>query len=349
MGLDNATRFIQKVYDYYIHCNPDEILAFHWHGGEPMLMGADFFEQIIKFQRSVLGTKIRWFNSMQSNLTLLDDAFIELFKKYDNHINLGISFDFFGNDRVDKSNKSINARVSRNIKRLDEAGMRTNFLTMITKGNVEHLDEIYDLVRSQEISIRFNQVYGAPKKRAFNRPQSVRLRNTQYSNALQRITHRWLHDQDAQFMIENAFHIIKKIVDPNSTRMCWYEKNCFDQHMMIIPDGTVFPCDSLDNKDFSYGNVFHDSYERILSSKPRKRLLKAHKKVPQECQGCKFKDYCNGGCPIRSIFNMAKTKMRLGKDPLCAVHYDMFEMIGQYLVDAGKVDPNWADLHPRKR
>jgi len=343
MSLDNATQFVQKVYEYYIHNNPEEILAFHWHGGEPMLLDARFFEEIIKFQRRVLGTRIRWFNSLQSNLTLLNDDFIELFKEYKSQISLGISFDFFGSDRVDKNNKSINARVSKNIKRLEAAGIQTNFLTMITKGNVAHLDKIYDLLRSQNISIRFNQIFGAPKQRAFNRPESVRLRNTQYSKALQQFTYRWLHDKDAQFMIDNAFHVIKKIIDPDATRMCWYEKNCFDNHMMIFPDGTVFPCDSLHFKDFSYGNIFHDSYEKILTSKPRKRLLKDHKKAPKECQGCKFLNYCNGGCPMRSIFTMAKTKARLGKDPLCKMHYDMFEMIGQHLVETGKIDPDWAD------
>ena len=142
MDLDDAKRFVQKVYDYYVHNNPDETLAFHWHGGEPMLLGAGFFQEIIRFQTSVLGTRIRWYNSLQSNLTLLDDGFIELFKQYRSQLFLGISFDFFGDDRVDRGNRNVNARVWRNVKRLQEAGIRTSFLTMLTKGNVEHIDEI---------------------------------------------------------------------------------------------------------------------------------------------------------------------------------------------------------------
>lgn len=348
LGLDDATRFIQKVADYYLRNNPQEILAFHWHGGEPMLMGADFFEQIIRFQTGVLGTRLRWYNTMQSNLTLLDDAFIELLERYGSCLTLGISFDFFGDDRVDGSNKNVNARVWKNVRRLQSAGIHTSFLTTLTRGNVEHLDEIYDLLRSQDASIQFNQVFGAPKKRPFNRP-SVRLRNTQFSAALQRITRRWLDDGGARLRLINADRVMRKLLDPMSTRMCWYEKTCLECHMAICADGAVFPCDSFYVKDFSYGNILHDPYERILSSKPRKALLAAQKKGQLECRGCEFADYCNGGCPTRSIFSMPRTELHLGKDPLCAMHRGLFEMIGQHLIRAGRGKPAWAGWRQAER
>jgi uncharacterized protein len=348
MRFDDATRFIQKVADYYLRNNPEEILAFHWHGGEPMLMGAEFFEQIIDFQTRVLGAGLRWYNTMQSNLTLLDDAFIELLQKYRGCLNLGISFDFFGDDRVDASNRNVNARVWRNVRRLQRAGIHTTFLTTLTKGNVEHLDEIYDLLRFQNVSIQFNQVFGAPKKRPFNRP-SVRLRNVQFSAALQRITRKWLDDGEARLTVNNAERVMRKIVDPTSTRMCWYEKNCLECHMAICADGTVFPCDSFYVKECSYGNILHDPYERILSSKPRKRLLDEQRRAQRECGGCEFADYCNGGCPTRSIFSMPRTHLRLSRDPLCAMHHGLFETIGQHLSRAGRVRPDWAASHPARR
>ena len=260
---------------------------------------------------------------------------------------LGISFDFFGDDRVDRSNGNVNARVWRNVRRLQKAGVPTNFLTMLTKGNVEHLDEIYNLVRSQDISIRFNQVFGVPKERPFNR-SSICLRNTQFSKALQQVIRRWLDDGDCRFAINNADRIMKKIVDPNSTRMCWYEKSCFEYHMAIGPDGAVFPCDSFYIKDFSYGNIFHDAYERYFEQ-AQKALIAGQKKVERECRGCEYLDYCNGGCPTRAIFSMPKTKVRLHKDPLCAMHHDLFEMIGQHLVEKGRVEPDWTDSHRQKR
>ena len=58
MGLDDAKGFIRKVHDYYVCSNPEEVLAFHWHGGEPMLMGAAFFEQVLEFQARVLGAPV---------------------------------------------------------------------------------------------------------------------------------------------------------------------------------------------------------------------------------------------------------------------------------------------------
>ena len=219
---------------------------------------------------------------------------------------------------------------------------------MLTKANIEHLDEIYDQVHSQGASIQFNQIFGMPKNRPFNCP-SVRLANTQFSEALQRITRRWLDESDGRATINNADRVLKKIVAPHLTHMCWYEKNCLECHMAICPDGTVFPCDSFYIKDFSYGNIFHEPYERILSSKPRKRLRDEQRKVLQECKGCKYLDYCNGGCPTRSIFSMPQAKVRLRKDPLCAMHHSLFAMLGQRLVQEGLVKPDWTDSHRQKR
>ena len=345
LDIADARLFLQKVHDYYARHKPTEVLSFHWHGGEPMLRGAAFFEQIITFQRQVFGDHLRWCNSLQSNLTLLDDAFIELFKKYENCLTLGISFDFFGHDRVDPRNRSINEHVWRNIRRLQEAGVQTNFVTMLTRGNVEHLDELYELLRSENISIRFNQVFGAPRRRRFNRP-SVRLRNSQFREALTRFTRRWLDDGESSFCINNAERIATKIINPSATRMCWYEKNCLEEHMAICPDGTVFPCDSFYVDGYSYGNILRDDYESLLASSARQRLLQAQAAVTQECEQCEYLKYCNGGCPTRSIFGVPRKRIRLRKDPLCAAHRDLFEMIGSYLVEQGVVPPDWTQRAP---
>ena len=341
MDFDDATGFMRKVFDYYRRNNPEEILAFHWHGGEPMLMGARFFERIFEFQAEVLGSGIRWYNTIQTNLTLLTDAFIELLDKYRHSVVLGISFDFFGDDRVDQNNRNVNARVWRNVGRLQKSGLPINFLTMITKGNVGHLGEIYDRVRSRDVCIRFNQVFDVPKKRPFDR-SPVRLRNSQFSEAMQSITRRWLADRGCRITIDNAVRIGRKILDPGSTHMCWYERDCLEHHMAICPDGTVFPCDSFYVKGFSYGNIFHDPYERILASKPRRRLLKQQEKIHGECRGCEFLEYCNGGCPTRAMVSMPRGRVRVRKDPMCAMHRALFDMIGQHLVHNGLLEPDWT-------
>lgn len=346
MSLEDAKCFLQKVFDYYIRNRPEEVLAFHWHGGEPMLLGADFFEEIIGFQERLFGREIRWFNTMQSNLSLLDDSFIELYGRHGARLSVGISFDFFGDARVDKKNRSTNERVWANVKGLQEAGIETNFVTMLTKENVGRIDELYDFVRFEKVSIRFNQIFDAPRKRAFDRPP-VRLSNQVFSEALKRLTQRWINDSECSFTIDNAERVMMKIANPDSTRMCWYEKNCLEGHMAICPDGTVFPCDSVYFKELSYGNIFHDSYERIVSSEPRQKLLNALGEVREGCGECQYLDYCNGGCPARAMFRMPRKDrvsrdFRFGRDPLCKSHFGLFEMIGEYLARNGVVASDWT-------
>ena len=64
-----------------IHNGKDSITKFIWHGGEPLLAGLDFYMKVVDFQNNFKKDGYRILNAIQTNLTLLNDEFIDFCQK----------------------------------------------------------------------------------------------------------------------------------------------------------------------------------------------------------------------------------------------------------------------------
>ena len=74
----------------YLTTQPTPIVEFVWQGGEPTLLGIDFFKRVIELQQSFAGTKTIT-NALQTNGTLLTDEWCRFLKQ--NSFMVGISID----------------------------------------------------------------------------------------------------------------------------------------------------------------------------------------------------------------------------------------------------------------
>ena len=85
-----SMEILEKSIKEYIETNAGDELCFDWHGGEPLLLGVDFFVKVVELQRKYSGNK-RIFNTIQTNATLINDEFASFFK-YCNFL-VGVSID----------------------------------------------------------------------------------------------------------------------------------------------------------------------------------------------------------------------------------------------------------------
>ena len=74
----------------YICANEVDTVQFCWHGGEPLLLGVDFYRRAMEFQRKYADGK-RIENTLQTNGTLVDEAWCDLFAS--NNFLVGVSLD----------------------------------------------------------------------------------------------------------------------------------------------------------------------------------------------------------------------------------------------------------------
>ena len=111
-----------------------------WQGGEPTLMGIDFYRRAIELQERYRKPGMTFENTIQTNGTLLNDEWCQFFKE--NNFLVGISIDgpreFHDSYRVDKKGKGTFDRVMCGLRLLQKHGVEYNVLTTINRINAEY-------------------------------------------------------------------------------------------------------------------------------------------------------------------------------------------------------------------
>ena len=130
-------RMTDEVLETYIrqlieaHKTPEVTVA--WQGGEPTLMGVDFFRKAIAYQEKYRKPGMTFENTLQTNGTLLDDEWCEFFKE--NNYLIGLSLDgpreLHDANRVDKKGSPTFDRVMRGLRLLQKHGVEYNILTTV--------------------------------------------------------------------------------------------------------------------------------------------------------------------------------------------------------------------------
>jgi uncharacterized protein len=122
-----------------------------WQGGEPTLMGMEFYCRAIELQREYARPGMVFENTMQTNGTLLDDEWFEFFKE--NDFLIGISIDgprhLHDTYRVDKGGGPTFDRVMRGLRLLQKHGVEYNILVAVNRTNADHPLEVYRFLRDE--------------------------------------------------------------------------------------------------------------------------------------------------------------------------------------------------------
>ena len=123
---------------------------FAWQGGEPTLLGLEFFERVVELQKKHAppGTSVT--NAFQTNGTMLDEAWCEFFKEH--KFLIGLSLDgpreMHDHYRVDKGGQPTFDRVMRGLKLLKRYGVDFNTLTVVHNYNARRPKKVQSPMES---------------------------------------------------------------------------------------------------------------------------------------------------------------------------------------------------------
>ena len=139
------------------HAGVPEV-AIAWQGGEPTLMGVDFFRRSVELAEIYLQPGQRAAYTIQTNGTLLDEEWAAFFT--DNDFLVGISIDgpreLHDTYRVNKGGKGSFDQVMHGLSFLNDAGVDWNALTTVHAANGDRGREVYRFLRD-ECGARFIQ------------------------------------------------------------------------------------------------------------------------------------------------------------------------------------------------
>lgn len=275
-----------------------EYVAFAWQGGEPTLMGLDFFKRAIELEKRY-GRNQSVGNGLQTNGLLLNKEWAVFLKQYDWLV--GISLDgpehIHNRYRFDKGQKGTHKRVEENAIMLQQEGVSANAMCCVTSYSVQFPDELYSYYKS--IGYDFMQFIpivetdkNDPTKAA---PFSVSALD--FGKFLIRLFDLWKADfvngmpTTSIRHFESVFYSYVGLQAPECTMM----KEC-GPYVVVEHNGNVYGCDFFVEPQWKLGNIMHDRLINMLNSKTQNNFGCSKAILSRECRQCNWLYNCYGGC-----------------------------------------------------
>ncbi len=328
----------------YIEAHDTPTVSFAWQGGEPTLLGVDYFKRVVELeQRYANGKRIE--NALQTNGVLLNEQWAEFLGQ--NRFLVGVSIDgpreLHDAYRVDKGGQPTFDRVLRGINILKQHKVDFNTLTTVHRGNADHPLKVYRFLKeagsgfmqfipivertTQEttadgLSLVSPEFGGAAKVT----PWSVEPR--QFGRFLCAIFDEWVRGDVGRSFVQ-LFDVCLEMWLGMEASLCVFRKTC-GQAMAIEHCGDVYSCDHFVYPENRLGNIMDTALETLVSSEQQRRFGEEKAStLPQYCLNCDVRFACNGECPKHRF---AKTPDgESGLNYLCAGYKMFFHHIDPYM------------------
>ncbi len=334
---------LERMIHQYIESQPDGVteINFAWQGGEPTMLGVDFFRKVVALQQQYRrpGTTIT--NAMQTNGTLLNNEWGEFLAEH--QFLIGISVD--GNMKLhDKLRKTKNGRgsyelVKRGVGILQKYKIEHNFLCVINRYNGEQPVRVYEALKKlgaehiQFIPIVEHEYLGDKPPRGDKTKVSANsVQPKQFGQFLSEIFQAWYREDVGRVFIRNFEDIFAKVAGAGGS-MCVHAETC-GKNIAIEHDGTVYSCDHFVFDDYLQGNLMDQSLASLVNQTTQKAFgenKKAH--MNQDCHRCEYRPLCHGGCPAHRIVKDAGDHH---KNYLCEGYKLFYRTAGPGITDVAR-------------
>ncbi len=278
-------------------------VTFAWQGGEPTLMGIDFYQRAVELQSMYARPGVRVLNSIQTNGTLLDDAWCRFL--HDHDFLVGISIDGPEEQhnafRVDKVGRPSFERVIRGLDRLKAHKVEWNLLATVHAANAAYPLEVYRFFRD-ELEARFIQFIPIVERVVTPDPgasQTISDRSVtgrQYGEFLIAIFDEWVRRDVGEVFVQ-IFDVALGAWLDQAPGLCVFGPTCGDA-LALEHNGDLYSCDHFVDPEHRLGNIRKSSLAELTGSEIQKQFGQAKlDSLPGICHNCPVRFVCNGGCP----------------------------------------------------
>ncbi|MEW6387084.1 MAG: radical SAM protein [Thermodesulfobacteriota bacterium] len=299
MPLETLELFFSRINEFLLE-RREEGMEVIWHGGEPLLLGPDYFYQALHFQeKHCPETKSRIRHSIQSNLTRFSRDFTEVMKKL-GITSFGSSYDPILNLRglgKKRDSQAYNRKFMEGIRLVEEEGFGWGIIYVVTKPALAKPREIFHFLAnfSPRGAFMFNPVLLYDAKLDY-----LKVTPEEYTDFLGAIFPAWWQHREEYPQVEPFSSLAGNLLEGGTSLMCCDSGSCARNHINVLPDGSLSLCGrAADWGLLQYGSIFDKSFAEALADPQREVLLERNQVLPDtECRGCRFWDICHGGCPL---------------------------------------------------
>ena len=340
MSPETLDRYIQQ----YIAAQQLQEVHFAWQGGEPTLLGVDFFRTVVALQQKYAGGR-SIHNALQTNGTLIDDEWGQFLAE--NRFLVGISIDgpreLHDHYRVDKGNAPTFDRVMRGLNKLKAHGVEFNTLTVVNHHNAQYPLDVYRFLK--ESGSGFMQFIPVVERKtaepganglvliqpAFDRFAEVTEWSVEplaYGKFLSRIFDEWVKKDVGRYFVQQ-FDVALESWMGLEPSLCVFRKTC-GTALALEHSGDLYSCDHFVYPENKLGNIMDSDLGQMVGSEQQIQFGR-HKldSLPRMCRECEVRFACNGECPKHRFLTTPDGQR--GLNYLCAGYKHFFHHIDPYM------------------
>ena len=319
-------RMEDEVLELYIkqllesHITPAVTIA--WQGGEPTLMGLDFFRRSMELVERYRRPDQLIEHTIQTNGTRIDEAWCAFFR--DHRFLVGLSMDgppdVHDRYRVDKGGAPTHARVLAAARLMAAEGVDVNLLCTVHEGNQERGAEMYRYFRD-EVGARYLQFIPIVERAT---PETLPVADAGWGTSGREV--RPLYTLDGSLVTGRSVtpdgwgRFLSSVFDEWVTRdvgtvfvqmfdaalaswvgappsVCIFSETCGNA-LTIEHTGDVYSCDHFVEPRYLLGNI-RDRHLLEMVASPEQRTFGTDKRdsLPRYCRKCPVRFACHGECP----------------------------------------------------
>ncbi|MBN2006315.1 MAG: anaerobic sulfatase maturase [Anaerolineae bacterium] len=320
----------------YIEAQQVPEVVFGWQGGEPLLMGQEFFARAIALQEKYRRPGMRILNTIQTNGVLINDDWAEFLHKHNFLVGLSLDGPRAMHDayRVDKDGHPTWERVMRGLERLQQHHVELNILCTVHRANAPHPLEVYRFLRDVATDggdmvgfIQFIPIVrrdNATGNQEGSAVTSHSVTGEAYGEFLTGVFDEWVrHDVGRVFV--QIFDVALAAWMGERPGLCVFEATC-GLGLALEHNGDLYACDHFVEPHYQLGNIMETPLVEMAASERQRQFGEAKREtLNPACLECTVRFVCNGGCPKNRILDTKPGEPPL--NTLCAGYRAFFEHI----------------------
>lgn len=285
---------------------------FGWQGGEPTLLGVDFFRRAVELQQRFGSSEARLAaglppttpltpdgrvsvaNGLQTNATLIDDDLARLLAEY--HFLTGVSLDgprnLHDRYRLTAAGRGSHADVLAGIRRLEACRAEFNILILVSAANLHEPAAVYHYLCDH--GWLYHQYIPCLEVDPRGAPLPFAVTGEAWGEYLCRLFDCWYAADTRRVSIRLFDSVLALLVDGART-ICPFGSNCC-QYFVVEYNGDVYPCDFFVERPLRLGNVTADAWEGLQHSPAYRSFGEQKSRWNPRCDACEWQWICQGDC-----------------------------------------------------
>ncbi|MFZ0889102.1 MAG: anaerobic sulfatase maturase [Candidatus Binataceae bacterium] len=280
----------------HIEACPKDVIFFLWHGGEPTILGLDYFRRIVELQRKHRPAGRQILNGIQTNGTLLDEEWCRFLAA--ERFEVGISIDgpreLHDCYRVTRGGRASHKQVMQSYRLLKRYRVPCDVLCVVHRVNVGQPTAVYRFF--SEIGADVLQFLPLVMRRGETEVSAETVPAEAYGSFLCAIFDEWVKRDIGRIAIQNFDEALRPFLGVEHA-LCVFKETCGDV-VVVEHNGDFYSCDHFVAPQHLLGNIRERPLVEMLED-PAQQEFGRNKRdgLPRYCRECEFLKSCNGGCP----------------------------------------------------